>query len=157
MNKKNLRKGFTTVELVIVIAIIAILATALIPTFGNLINKANETAALMEAREAFNNALADDLNIFTGETAYILVEGKTGTDDDIYYPVVAGKLDTKSTVKKDALKDATVIITAADAAPYYACVHAEWKGSTPCNVCDDVTAHEHCTFCNEKRSATGQD
>lgn len=37
------RKGFTTVELVIVIAVIAILATALIPTFGGLIKSANLT------------------------------------------------------------------------------------------------------------------
>lgn len=41
MNMKNNRKGFTTVELVIVIAVIAILATVLIPTFSNLINQAN--------------------------------------------------------------------------------------------------------------------
>ena len=41
MNTKNTRKGFTTVELVIVIAVIAILATVLIPTFSNMINQAN--------------------------------------------------------------------------------------------------------------------
>ena len=42
MNTKNrTRKGFTTVELVIVIAVIAILATVLIPTFSNMIEKAN--------------------------------------------------------------------------------------------------------------------
>ncbi len=47
-NKKQ--KGFTIVELVIVIAVIAILAAVLIPTFGNLINKADETVALSDAR-----------------------------------------------------------------------------------------------------------
>ena len=41
MNMKNTRKGFTTVELVIVIAVIAILATVLIPTFSNMIESAN--------------------------------------------------------------------------------------------------------------------
>ncbi len=41
MKTKNTRKGFTTVELVIVIAVIAILATVLIPTFSNMIEKAN--------------------------------------------------------------------------------------------------------------------
>ena len=40
---KNLRKkGFTIVELVIVIAVIAILSAVLIPTFSSLIKKANE-------------------------------------------------------------------------------------------------------------------
>lgn len=41
MKTKNTRKGFTTVELVIVIAVIAILATVLIPTFSNMIESAN--------------------------------------------------------------------------------------------------------------------
>ena len=40
--KKN-RKGFTIVELVIVIALIAILAAVLIPTFSNVINNAHES------------------------------------------------------------------------------------------------------------------
>ena len=44
MNKKNNRKGFTIVELVIVIAVIAILATVLVPTFGNVIDKAQASA-----------------------------------------------------------------------------------------------------------------
>lgn len=39
--KKSNRKGFTIVELVIVIAVIAILAAVLIPTFTNLIKRAN--------------------------------------------------------------------------------------------------------------------
>jgi len=41
------KKGFTVVELVIVIAVIAILAAVLIPTFTNIINKA-DTAADMQ-------------------------------------------------------------------------------------------------------------
>ena len=39
--KHTNKKGFTIVELVIVIAVIAILAAVLIPTFSNLIKKAN--------------------------------------------------------------------------------------------------------------------
>ena len=42
--KHTNKKGFTIVELVIVIAVIAILAAVLIPTFSNLIKKANESA-----------------------------------------------------------------------------------------------------------------
>ncbi|MBE6531470.1 MAG: prepilin-type N-terminal cleavage/methylation domain-containing protein [Ruminococcaceae bacterium] len=43
--KKNLnKKGFTIVELVIVIVVIAILAAVLIPTFVSLVNKANRSA-----------------------------------------------------------------------------------------------------------------
>ncbi len=41
---KKLRRAFTIVELVIVIAVIAILAAVLIPTFTSLIDKANQSA-----------------------------------------------------------------------------------------------------------------
>ena len=44
MFKKKTKKGFTIVELVIVIAVIAILSAVLIPTFAGLINKANISA-----------------------------------------------------------------------------------------------------------------
>ena len=40
----KLRRGFTITELVIVIAVVAILAAVLIPTFTNIVNKANESA-----------------------------------------------------------------------------------------------------------------
>ena len=40
---KRLKRAFTIVELVIVIAVIAILAAVLIPTFTTLIDKANES------------------------------------------------------------------------------------------------------------------
>lgn len=54
MNKN--RKGFTIVELVIVIAIIAILAAVLIPTFASLIAKANVSVDTQLVRN-LNNAL----------------------------------------------------------------------------------------------------
>ena len=46
MKKLNNKKGFTIVELVIVIAVIGILAGVLIPTFSNVTKSANETAAM---------------------------------------------------------------------------------------------------------------
>lgn len=41
---KKLKKAFTITELVIVIAVIAILAAVLIPTFSNIIRRANQSA-----------------------------------------------------------------------------------------------------------------
>lgn len=46
------KKGFTIVELVIVIAVIAILAAVLIPTFSNVIDNANKSAAQQESKTA---------------------------------------------------------------------------------------------------------
>ena len=44
MNKTRKRKAFTIVEIVIVIAVIAILASVLIPTFSGIIKRANKSA-----------------------------------------------------------------------------------------------------------------
>ncbi len=56
---KNTRKGFTIVELVIVIAVIAILAAVLIPTFVSLNRKANLNSDMQAVRQ-MNLALAAD-------------------------------------------------------------------------------------------------
>lgn len=59
--KKSNKKGFTIVELVIVIAVIAILAAVMIPTFGGVIKKANESAVMQKATAAYKEAYAIDL------------------------------------------------------------------------------------------------
>ena len=51
------KKGFTIVELVIVIAVIAVLAAVLIPTFSNLVKKANISADTQAVKQ-MNTALA---------------------------------------------------------------------------------------------------
>ena len=76
MNKKNNRKGFTTVELVIVIAVIAILATVLIPTFSNLITDAKESANLSDANSLYKSWLAENAKDFTNDTVLALVVGE---------------------------------------------------------------------------------
>lgn len=63
--KKMNKKGFTIVELVIVIAVIAILAAILIPTFANVVDKANVAkvqAELKNAKTQYIMEASDDKN-----------------------------------------------------------------------------------------------
>lgn len=51
---KKSKKGFTIVELVIVIAVIGILSAILIPTFANLVNNANDAALRSNLDSAYS-------------------------------------------------------------------------------------------------------
>ena len=66
---KKQNKWFTLVELVIVIAVIAILAGVLIGTFASVIARANQSKALQVAKAAFNETwvefVSDELEIPT--------------------------------------------------------------------------------------------
>ena len=58
--KNTNKKGFTIVELVIVIAVIAILAAVLIPTFASIIKKANQSADIQAVRQMNTLLAAED-------------------------------------------------------------------------------------------------
>ncbi|MBR4017565.1 MAG: type II secretion system protein, partial [Oscillospiraceae bacterium] len=60
MKMHTAKRGFTIVELVIVIAVIAILAAVLIPTFASLIKKANESVDIRLVREMNTILKADE-------------------------------------------------------------------------------------------------
>lgn len=79
---KNNKKGFTIVELVIVIAVIAILAAVLIPTFSSVIDNANKSAAMQEAREAYLNYLAEHKELVTSGKTHMFI--RLTKDDKTY-------------------------------------------------------------------------
>ena len=56
------KKGFTLVELVIVIAVIAILSAILIPTFGSIMSDAKETSAKADLKSVITTYLAENAN-----------------------------------------------------------------------------------------------
>ena len=58
--KKTTKRGFTIVELVIVIAVIAILAAVLIPTFSGVIGDAKDSAATSGANSAYTQYLMNN-------------------------------------------------------------------------------------------------
>lgn len=120
--KKQTKKGFTLVELVIVIAVIAILSAILIPTFGNVIADAKAKAELEDARTAYQEFLvdhSDDTAVTTsGVTAYILFEATKGEGENAskintakaVYTVTNGSIEKASfadTLKVAAVDDVT--------------------------------------------------
>ena len=93
--KRNNKKGFTIVELVIVIAVIAILAAVLIPTFSSIIKKAkvnndvgtianlNKGLAIAQATDGTPKTMTEVLSA-AADIGYT-VEKLTPTAEDYYY------------------------------------------------------------------------
>lgn len=75
---KKRQKAFTIVELVIVIAVIAILAAVLIPTFSTVIRKAKDSYFLQNKR---NEALEDFADSILDED-YVTAEDKIANDQN---------------------------------------------------------------------------
>ena len=88
--KKSNKKGFTIVELVIVIAVIAILAAVLIPTFSNVVANAKKSAAMQGARNAYEEYIAgkDGKNLDLENTNLCIKSG------DYYFHVENGQFKT---------------------------------------------------------------
>ncbi|MBS6447107.1 MAG: type II secretion system protein [Clostridiales bacterium] len=75
MKHTNKKKGFTLVELVIVIAVIAILAGVMVATFSNVVDKANKSADLQEVKSSLDAEYYDFIAEGQLPTA-LLVDGK---------------------------------------------------------------------------------
>lgn len=89
--KKWRKKGFTIVELVIVIAVIGILSAVLIPTFSNVIEKAEVAAALQTAKNAYTEYASGEY--VNGKTVYEVVIVKVS--DEQFVNVINGNVKEK--------------------------------------------------------------
>ena len=98
------KKGFTIVELVIVIAVIAILAGVMIPTFGGVIDSAKESAAAQEAANVHKAVVIADPTK-ADATYYIYIDTK------YVFEVKAGVVE----LKKDAEVNETMTVDGYDA------------------------------------------
>lgn len=91
--KKKLKKGFTLVELVIVIAVIAILSAVLIPTFGNVISNANEAAAKEEVSNAITQYTANQGSSVGDGYIILFNKAQTVTGADLSNTYKAANID----------------------------------------------------------------
>ena len=112
MRKMN-KKGFTIVELVIVIAVIAILSAVLIPTFSGVVAEANETAVKSDAAAAIKQFQYDNAETIAenDKLNFIYVD----TAKKMVVTIKAGQVDTLfkgETAEEEAL--VTFTVTEAD-------------------------------------------
>lgn len=112
--KKLNKKGFTIVELVIVIAVIAILAAVLIPTFSNVVEKANDSARLQKARNAFVQWSSEEKDgKLNAERSGKVIGVKITEGNETYWFTVTDGSVAASTdeVKAEKDSDRNIIIT----------------------------------------------
>ena len=107
--KKNNKKGFTIVELVIVIAVIAILAAVLIPTFTGVTERAEANAAMQNARNAWTEYMTEHADKADYEENICI---ESTVDGNVYYfHVVKGEFKTEAVADHDSCtyEQATVV------------------------------------------------
>lgn len=90
---KNRKKGFTIVELVIVIAVIAILAAVLIPNLARLVDRANENSAMQAARNEYEAYLTEYAKDLEGSVHFVIIKG------DYAFEVIDGQFNEKAKAK----------------------------------------------------------
>lgn len=96
--KNKLKKGFTIVELVIVIAVIAILAAVLIPTFSSITNSARESAALQEAKSGSETILALTTGTLPENSAFLVADDEESDTNDYTFVFAGQKIQNVNAV-----------------------------------------------------------
>ncbi len=99
---KNNKKGFTLVELIVVLVILAILAALLIPALTGYIDKAKEKNAIAETRQCVMAAqtLVDEKSVNTAIGTYY----NTITDDDVDDILKLAEAKSTCVLDKDDIK-----------------------------------------------------
>ena len=125
--KKLNKKGFTIVELSIVIAVVAILSAVLIPTFSGIVNKAKDSAALQNAKNAYTEYISTEIDYAEGETT-----------------------DTLNMIYKESEKR-FVIVKAGELQDTVYATEAAAKEALGCEEDDAATAEDETNYTSEEK------
>ena len=87
---KNKKKGFTLVELIVVLAILAILAAMLVPALTGYIDKANEKKIVATARQYYIAAQATASDAYAADTTFSKIEINSNGSTTVTYSKKAG-------------------------------------------------------------------
>lgn len=114
LNEKRGQKGFTLIELMIVIAIIGILAAIAIPQFTQYRKRAYDAAAKADVKSAYTAAQAffNDDPSATGLTKTNLTDNGYKESTGVTTTVTSGSISTFEITTKHAQGDTTYKITA---------------------------------------------
>ena len=99
---KNKKKGFTLVELIVVLAILAILAAMLVPALTGYIDKANEKKIVATARQYYIAAQATVSDAYAANTQFSKIEILNDGSTKVTYKLDKG---TASTAEKNSNTD----------------------------------------------------
>ena len=132
--KKNNKKGFTLVELVIVVAVMAILVAVAIPTIGSISGSARTSVAntnaqtiesMIKLAEAEGSKTSSDA-VSNALIAQVIVEARLGIEEGIFeYDPTSGNVEAVSaTTETDGLiyidfeaKEGSVTVTGGNGDP----------------------------------------
>ncbi len=136
--KKMNKKGFTIVELSIVIAVIAILSAVLIPTFTGIVKKAQLSAAQQEASNAMTALLVEKDNELDEDKTYYFISGNYWFKNDGNNLVEVNK----DTITDKEADDGDVIYTSTGALNANAGITIAQTGTPAQNVISVTTLED---------------